>query len=315
MKARNIALTGLILSAGAVTGISFINKFVKMRAISKHITSPADYHCFKWTLGNIYYKKTGSGKPLLLIHDLHTASGSFEWDEMIPLLSKNYTVYAIDLLGFGISEKPDMTYTNYLFVQLISDFIKSEIGHRTNVITSGESASIPLMACTNHEELFDEMIFVNPPELLNFSRIPGKAAKCYKWFLMLPVVGTLTYHIAMSRKHLYHEWLEHTSSTLSVWNEKLMEESYESAHLGDSPKSVYASIHCNYTKCNMIQALKEMNHSICLIGGDKTDHIDYILKEYQVYNSSIETELIADTGKYPHIETPDQLYQLVQIYL
>ena len=27
----------------------------------------------------------------------------------------------------------DMTYTNYLFVQLICDFIKSEIGHPTNI--------------------------------------------------------------------------------------------------------------------------------------------------------------------------------------
>lgn len=80
---------------------------------------------------NVYYTKEGTGKPLLLIHDLDTCTSGYEWKQLIPFLSNKYTVYTIDLLGFGRSEKANMTYTNFLYVQLISDFIKSEIGHRT----------------------------------------------------------------------------------------------------------------------------------------------------------------------------------------
>ena len=77
----------------------------------------------------------------MLVHDLEPASSSYEWHEVRKRLAKNHTVYTIDLLGFGRSEKPNLTYTNYLYVQLLSDFIKSEIGHRTDILATGDAAS------------------------------------------------------------------------------------------------------------------------------------------------------------------------------
>ncbi len=86
-----------------------------------------------------------------------------------------------------------MTYTNFLYVQMISDFIKSEIGHRTSIITSGEAASIPLMACANNPDLFDQIMAINPRSLLDFSSIPGKTAKMYKCIIEFP-----TWHTSVS---------------------------------------------------------------------------------------------------------------------
>ena len=117
-------------------------------------------------------------------------------------LQKNHTVYTIDLLGFGRSEKPNLTYTNYLYVQLLSDFIKSEIGHRTDIVATGAAASLAVMACGNSPELFDRLILVNPESLLSCSMVPGKNAKLYKFILDLPIVGTLIYHIASSRQNI-----------------------------------------------------------------------------------------------------------------
>ena len=54
---------------------------------------------------------------------------------------KDHTVYTIDLLGFGRSEKPNLTYTNYLYVQLVTDFIQNIIGEKTDIIASNESIS------------------------------------------------------------------------------------------------------------------------------------------------------------------------------
>lgn len=118
--------------------------------------------------------KEGSGKPILLIHDLSPASSGYEWKEFARRLAKDRTVYTIDLLGFGRSEKPNLTYTNYLYVQLISDFIKSEIGHRTDVAATGDSSSIAVMACSNSPELFDRLLLINPESLLSSSLVPGK---------------------------------------------------------------------------------------------------------------------------------------------
>lgn len=52
----------------------------------------------------IHYEKTGTGSPVILVHGF--PGSTFTWRKLIPLLSEDYTVYALDLLGFGLSEKP-----------------------------------------------------------------------------------------------------------------------------------------------------------------------------------------------------------------
>lgn len=67
-------------------------------------------------------------------------------------LEKQHTVYTIDLLGCGRSEKPYLTYTNYLYVQLITDFVKEVIKDTPTVIATGSSISFVTLAenMTNH---------------------------------------------------------------------------------------------------------------------------------------------------------------------
>ena len=43
-----------------------------------------------------------------LIHDLDPTASSYEWKAVTKKLAENHTVYAIDLLGCGRSEKPNM---------------------------------------------------------------------------------------------------------------------------------------------------------------------------------------------------------------
>lgn len=47
------------------------------------------------------FLKTGTGAPLILLHTIRTQLDYFQ--EVIPLLAKHYTVYAIDLPGHGYS--------------------------------------------------------------------------------------------------------------------------------------------------------------------------------------------------------------------
>lgn len=52
---------------------------------------------------NINYTKKGSGPNLVLIHGF--ASSVYCWRHLIPYLQEYYTVYALDLVGFGQSSK------------------------------------------------------------------------------------------------------------------------------------------------------------------------------------------------------------------
>ena len=157
MNTKNKILTLTTLTSAAAAFTALLNKYIKHSASSKNFLGSSQAHIFKWRFGQVYYTKEGSGKPLLLIHDFHLAASGYEWHLAVKLLKKHYTVYTIDLLGFGRSEKPNLTYTNYLYVQLLSDFIRTEIGHRTSAVTTGSSASIAVMACSINPDLFDKL--------------------------------------------------------------------------------------------------------------------------------------------------------------
>lgn len=315
MKTKNKLLTLLILSAGATAATAAINQFIKISAISKHLLDEPKSSFFPWRLGTIHYTKAGSGKPVLLIHDLNAAASGVEWSQITKELQKNHTVYTIDLLGCGRSEKPIMTYTNYLYVQLLSDFIKSEIGHRTDVIVSGGAAALAVMACNSEPDLFDRLLLVNPDSLLDCSQIPGKRAKTYKFILDLPVIGTLLYHISASRQALTEEFVTEYFYNPYSFSRILIDKYYEAAHMGESPKSVYASIQCHYTKCNIVNALKKIDNSICILGGSEKKHIREVIEEYQRHNPSIESSLIHNTKALPHLESPEEFVKIAETYL
>lgn len=315
MKTKNKLLTLLILSASATSVTAFINKCIKISATSKNHLDNNHSHCYHWRLGDIHYTKCGTGKPLLLIHDLHSSSSNYEWKEIIELLKDQYTIYAIDLLGCGKSEKPYLTYTNYLYVQLISEFIKSEIGHRTDVIVTGKSASLAVMACNYNADLFNNIMIINPESMSSTSQIPNKYAKLYKTFLDLPVIGTLIYNIANNKESIKKDFIQKYFYNPYSVKSCYIDTYYESAHMGYSPKSIFASDHCNYIKCNIVTAIKKINHSIYLVGGSHVENIEEILNEYLIYNSSIETAIIPQTKYLPQLESPNELSKTIKMFL
>lgn len=66
--------------------------------------------------------ESGKGKPLILIHGL--GASSYTWRKIAPELAKNHRVIAIDLKGFGQSDKPlDARYSIFDQARLIGDYI------------------------------------------------------------------------------------------------------------------------------------------------------------------------------------------------
>jgi pimeloyl-ACP methyl ester carboxylesterase len=58
----------------------------------------------------LFTRSGGSGEPLLLIHGFPTSS--FDWASVWPTLSETHALHALDMQGFGLSDKPqDYAYT------------------------------------------------------------------------------------------------------------------------------------------------------------------------------------------------------------
>ena len=112
------------ITAGAIYSI---NKCISIFANASATLSNPNGLQYQWRFGNVFYTKQGQGKPILLIHDLTCGSSDLEWKSIVNTYAKDHTVYTLDLLGCGRSDKPAVTYTNYMYVQLITDFIKAPI--------------------------------------------------------------------------------------------------------------------------------------------------------------------------------------------
>jgi len=63
----------------------------------------------------------GQGSPLILVHSINAAASSAEVRPVFDLMSSNHTVYAIDLPGYGASERSDCKYTPRLMTDAILD--------------------------------------------------------------------------------------------------------------------------------------------------------------------------------------------------
>ena len=314
MNKKNKLMTLLSLLTAGTASIALMNKWVQLSAVQKNLMDEPDSLCFKWRLGNIHYTKSGNGKPILLIHDLNASSSGYEYHLLTDRLSRRYTVYTLDLLGCGRSDKPALTYTSYLFVQLICDFIKSEIGRRTDLIVSGESSSFVIMACNHSPELFGRLMLVNPNSFDKCMQIPGKHTKFLKLLLDLPVIGTLLYQIihsySMTERRFHEEYFYNPYSVKPTY----IDHYYESAYLGDSPKAIFSSLECRYTNCNILNALKKIDNSIYIVGGSEEPEIEQTIRDYQSLNSAIESSVITKTRHLPQLETPDKLLDLIHIF-
>ncbi|HET7409027.1 MAG TPA: alpha/beta hydrolase [Paracoccaceae bacterium] len=59
---------------------------------------------FSWRGHRVFYRDEGEGEALLMIHGVPMAS--WAWARVWPLLRRRYRLIAVDLLGFGLSDKP-----------------------------------------------------------------------------------------------------------------------------------------------------------------------------------------------------------------
>ena len=314
MKKYLKILTAMVISSSTLIGVSLLNKITKIHAVSKNLLEKDKTKEFEWRFGNIKYTKKGHGNPILLVHSLEVASSSEEWFKVIDNLARTHTVYTIDLLGCGLSEKPFMTYTNHIFSQLISDFIKVVIGKRTTVITSGNSSSFVIAACDNDSTLFEKIILVSPEKLSNGHLIPGKRARTYKAILSTSILGTLLYNIAVYKINIKHN-IKPNFYKKEKFTDDMLDKCYEAAHRGLSPKSLYSSIVCFYTKKNIKFELSQIDNSIIIFEGRFNRDSSDITKEYVKINPAIETVIIDGSNKYPHIENEKEFLKALNIYL
>lgn len=313
-KNKHKLLTAGVLFTAAAGVIHIVNHAIFTTATLKDLLKSSANNYYDWRFGKVYYKKKGHGSPLLLIHDLTVYSSAYEWNKVIDKLAENHTVYALDLLGCGRSEKPKITYTNFLYVQLISDFIKNVIREKTDIVASGFSGSFVLLACHNESELFGKLSLINPPSLSGLSKAPTKRNKLYKFILELPIFGTLIYNMKTCQSNIQLLLTEQYLYNPFLASAEIIDTYYEASHKGyGNARFLLSSIVGNYTNNNVTHALKDINNSIVIINGDAEAQREETKDSYLKCNPAIEYFNITKSKHLPQLENPDSLLEILNI--
>lgn len=304
-----------VFSASAIGTMHVVNRIFSYIASENRFLDEDSYEYYDWRFGKIAYKKKGTGNPILLVHDLNVCSSSYEWNRIIDTLSKTNTVYAINLLGCGLSERPLLTYTNYLYVQLLTDFIKQVIGKKTDVIASGHSSSFTIMACANDESLINRVILVNPDDIIKLSKVPSKRSTMVKNLIVSPILGTFIYNMKVNKRTIREKFTKSCFSHDSVREKDIMI-CFESTQRDKThSRYLYACQSTGYTNANILHCLKKLNNSIFIITGNKNPENTLIAAQYQNHLPSIEIVGINQTKQIPHVEKPEEFINQINIFL
>jgi len=264
--------------------IEAFNKIILYLANKNSKVTPIVDKTYTWRFGDIKYMEKGEGEPLLLLHSITPGSSSLEWKSVVHTLAEKYHVYALDLPGFGVSDKSIKTYTNFLYVSVVCDFISDIIKEKTTVITSEESGGIAVLSAYQRKDLFEKVIFVNPASMEFYNTAPDKDSKKIKQLYSLPIIGTFLYLI----------------NTLRDNNDDYL---FAAQYDGKNARHYYGSYIGNYVNFPIHHRIEEVDVPLLLITGEEYDNIFGTFSEYSNYVDN--SYSIKNASQFPHLEKPE----------
>lgn len=160
----------------------------------------------------VHYVQEGKGPDLLLVHGI--ASSIFCWRLIFPALVKNYRVTALDLPGFGLSEKKvDDEYTLDAQTERLHQFLDHLNIKETFVLAHSMGGAISAWFTKLYPFRVKKVVFLAPA--LNH-RIVWINAKRYLWlvkltkrFLVTPFLVKLIYNRQVLGEPRAEEDVEH----------------------------------------------------------------------------------------------------------
>ncbi|WP_437999060.1 alpha/beta fold hydrolase [Sorangium sp. So ce185] len=150
-------------------------------------------HVDTWSAGRLaYYVDTrATGRPVVLLHGVDAAASSKEMAPLFDALRGERPVYALDLPGFGLSERADRAYDRELYRAAVRRFLTDvvrEPGGADVIALSLSSEFVAAVAC-EEMSLVHSLVLVSPTGLGR--EAPGASAVLRTIAHVPPVAGAL----------------------------------------------------------------------------------------------------------------------------
>ncbi len=238
---------------------------------------------------NIYYQKLGKGKNLILLHGWKQDVST--WYGVVDELKKDFTLWLIDLPGFGRSDIPKKVFRVSDYSEIIFQFIKKL--NLKNPILLGHSVGgrIAIKLAAVHPELIDRLVLessagIQPKrDLIKYLIYP--LVKMFHYFI--PNI----FNFKERLRYSFYKKLESDYLTAGSLKETLT----------------------NILKEDLMPDLSKIKVETLLIWGEKDPTKEASLRNGKLMyklipNSRI--EVLEEIGHFPHLENPERFVYYVK---
>ena len=273
---------------------------------------------------NIHYLQGGSGPPLVLVHGLGSSAAVEFYFNLEPLVA-NHRVLAIDLPGFGRSDKPALEYTIELFVKAVRDLMICEHLERAAVMGVSMGGRVALGLALDSPQMVDRLILVDALGV-------GAPRRVFAYRILLTRgLGELTLHGTaralrrMNPRTIRRFWTWYmkrpgrvdgilTDQRIADHGELLSKPEYRAAYL--SALRSIAGMNTLRDGIVVQERLKELRMPTLLVWG-RHDHIFPAAHAEAALNvlSNGRAEIFEESGHTPQMEEPDRFNRIVLDFL
>jgi pimeloyl-ACP methyl ester carboxylesterase len=109
----------------------------------------------------VHVEQAGSGEPVVLLHGF--GASTYSWRKVVPALAERYRVVAIDLNGFGYTQRPRSreSYTREGQAKLVMATMDALGIARAHLVGHSYGGGITLYLASRHPERFRSMVLVD----------------------------------------------------------------------------------------------------------------------------------------------------------
>lgn len=290
------------------------------QAIRDIATSPIPGTYWQWRGQSIYYVQAGqkrSGRPpLLLIHGFGASTD--HWRKNIAQLKNDFEVWAIDLLGFGRSAKPDWQYGGDLWRDQLHDFITQVIGQPAVLAGNSLGGYSALCVAAQRPDAAVGLVLLNSAGPFTDTKIPTQPNPMQKFLndltrtvLLQPWASYLLFQYVRQRS-VIRQTLEKVYLDQSAVTDQLVEDIYRpSCDVG--AHKVFASVFKSPQGENVDVLLGQLPRPLLLLWGEADPWMQARERgaKFRQYYPDL-TEHYLQAGHCPHDEVPEQVNAILQ---
>lgn len=305
----------LLMSGGALIGVAAAYNAIARRGVDRLPNRiGGEEGGWSWRGRRISFTTRGSGPAVLLIHGIHAAAWSYEWRHNVDYLARDHTVYTVDLLGFGRSDRPAIRYSARLYISLISDFVAQVIGGPCVLVADSLSAAYAIILGARDPHRFPALALIQPTGLTRLNEAAGVAADAGRFAIDAPVVGTAAFNAMASRRSLRH-FLEDAYADNTLVTDELVDVAYEAAHQRGARHAPAAFI-AGDLNIDVRRALRRLNQPALLFWGEEAQIAPVQeIRGFRTLKQDFDVHILSPSGDLPQDERPDEFNVILSTWL